>query len=221
MDTETAIEKHSEPRRDFVLGTLNREIERFDKKVGRLKLYAYGFKISVMALGMISTVLLGLNVDVANYLQWSRNIAFVIGAAVTFLTGLESYWNIQAYRIENKIMLSQLSELKEQFRFLDSKSGGIDEDEILKIFEQYLSIVRKKSEYWKEALTKTKEIDSPKKKQVVYCNKRPNSSLNQSASRVAFIREACHLSCCVLPRLADKRQHTNSGVRSIVLLAVS
>lgn len=165
MPNDKSIERHSESRRDYVLGKLNREIERLDKKVGKLKRLAYGFKISVMALGMISTVLLGFNINNENYLQFSRNAAFIIGALITLLTGMESYWNIQNYWIKKQIMLSQLKELKEQFRFLDIKSNGIDDDGILKIFEQYLSIVRKESEYWEQVLARTEELEGSKKEQ--------------------------------------------------------
>jgi hypothetical protein len=137
---------------DFVKGKLDERIEKIVKRTKRQQNLANLFKISITLLAFVSTVLLGLSVRDESYAQWSRNVAFVIGAAIAAISGIESYWNIQKYWIRNRIIETRLKELRDEFLFLSSKPEGISQDELRAVFERYLSIERRKNEYWEEVL---------------------------------------------------------------------
>lgn len=138
------------PKEHFVLKKLNEHIDALQKKTVRLKLIIQFLKVSIMLLGAASTILLGLSISNESYIEWSRNIAFVIGAVITFISSLSGTFDIEKFWITNKLILFQLNGLRDEYLFLDSREGGITEEQVSRIFYQYREAVKEKIEYWEK-----------------------------------------------------------------------
>lgn len=106
----------------------------------------------VILLSTISTILLGLSIKQPTYIEWSRNIAFVIGAIVTLISGVLATFDIEKYWVKHKLMLYKLEELQNEYFFLQSREDGITEEEKKSIFYRHMDISKMKYEYWEKIL---------------------------------------------------------------------
>jgi hypothetical protein len=101
-----------------------------------------------MALGAASTVLLGVRIDDPGYGEWSRNLALGFSAMATFLTGLTAFWNLESYWMRRKAAEHQLRMLERRFEYGRSAPDGLSKAQVDELFEEYLSILGRQSEYW-------------------------------------------------------------------------
>ncbi len=134
---ETAVEKHTR-RKDFV------------------RRVSWSLKISVMLLGMIATIILGLSFkDGSDYITYSRNAALICTALSTFLAGLASFSNVDHYWIKRKVIVSQLEALLEEFSFLRASAGVLSDQQVQSFFQRYQDVIQQQTEYWEGMLAKT------------------------------------------------------------------
>ncbi len=112
-----------------------------------VKLYKYPLVI----LSAISTIVLGLQLgENIELIQWQKNIALVITAGITLLTTLMTFWNIEEYWLQNKVIEQQIEILQQKFQY--EKSKGLNQEMLESIFTELQSILGQNSTYWKNAL---------------------------------------------------------------------
>ena len=148
-------EPSSHTQKRFLLQLLNTKISQLEPRTSRIKKINYALKISVMLFSGISTIILGLKVrGVANWPDTSTNIALIITATVTFLSGLAVFWDTENYWIRNKIMLNKLKELRYEYVFYLEGNEKTNPAEMRSFLDKFLSALG--DEYWEKFLKDVK-----------------------------------------------------------------
>ncbi len=111
------------------------------------------FKYPIVVLAALSTIVLGLELGTC-MIVYQKNIALVLGAIITGLTTMMTFWNVEEYWLKSKVIELQLISLKNSFEF--EKRAGIDEDRLKEFFKQYQSIVGQQEELWRASLDENK-----------------------------------------------------------------
>ena len=138
-------------QRKFLLQLLNTKISQLEPKTDRIKKIHYGVRIAVMFLSAISTVVLGLKINgVDGWSDTSANLALVMTALVTFLSGLAIFWDTENYWIRNKIMLNKLKELRYEYVFHLEGKEKLEPSEMKSFLNKFLSALG--DEYWEKFL---------------------------------------------------------------------
>ena len=96
---------------NYVFRNLQDHINVLEKKNTRLKYVTVFLKISIILLGTVSTIILGLNINQNMYIECSRNIAFVFGALITLISAILTTFDIEKFWIKNKLQLFLLCQL--------------------------------------------------------------------------------------------------------------
>ena len=123
-----------------------------------VKLYKY----PLIMLSAISTIVLGLQFgESLELIQWQKNIALVITAAITLLTTLMTFWNIEEYWLQNKVIEQQIEILQQKFEY--EKSKGLNKEMLEKIFSELQRILGQHHSYWKDVLNDRGEENGEKK----------------------------------------------------------
>jgi hypothetical protein len=146
----------------LLLEKITYDIERFDESASFYFNGVRVYKYSTMILAGVSTILLGLNVNlkpnflpkdfVALYPDIAKNVAFIIGAIITVYSGLMTYWNIEKYWLQNKSVANKLRTLKDKIENED-KAGKLTPEEIQARFDDYQDVKNDFYKYWEGALS--------------------------------------------------------------------
>jgi hypothetical protein len=141
-------ENPHETQINFLRKCIENDIAKYDRKSRKYRRWTYRYKISIMLLAGTSTILLGLNLEdrLKGYLEWSRNIALVIGALITFLSSLKNFASVEKYWVRNKLVLAKLEELNLEFQYL--QTSRISAEQLSQLFDKYQSIIKNKALYW-------------------------------------------------------------------------
>lgn len=138
-------------------GKLNTSITEFEKRRRKMFNVVRGFKYPLVLLTAISTIVLGLELG-PDFVVKQKNLALIIGAVVTGLTTLMTFWNVEEYWIKNKVIELQLKSLQNKFQF--EKTAGLSEERVKNFFKQYQVILGQQEELWKATLDEKNENDS-------------------------------------------------------------
>jgi hypothetical protein len=142
-------------QKKYLLQLLNTKISQVEPKVDRIKKIHYFLRITVMLFSGITTILLGLKVgDNVVLTRNLNNIALVISAAITFLSGLAVFWDTENYWIRNKIMLNKLKEIRYEYVFYLTGNPDAKTTELRPFLEKFL--VSLGDEYWEKFLKDVK-----------------------------------------------------------------
>ncbi len=161
----TLLKGNSEPsvhqQEKFLLQLLNTKISQLEPKTGRIKAINYLLHILIMLFSGVTTVLLGLKLDgSADLTREFSNAALIVSAAMTFLSGLAVFWDIENYWIRNKIMLNKLKEIRYEYVFFLTGNHEPKSTELRPFLERFL--VSLGDEYWEKFLKDVrKEPDNP------------------------------------------------------------
>lgn len=136
------------PREELLAQQLAASVKRYARRNAVVRRAFWSARIGVMALGATSTVLLGVRLDDPGYIEWSRNLALGFSALATFLTGLSAFWNLESYWMLRKAAEHQLRLLERRLEYARSAPDGLSTAQVDELFEEYLSILGKQSEYW-------------------------------------------------------------------------
>ncbi len=134
---------------------LNAAIIKLAQKAKILKMGYYTLSISILLLSAILTVILGLHVNDENYLIRFKNIALVIGALITFLTGLNAFWKLQSYWVRRKILLRRLEDLRDEFAF---QKLSTQKEDLANLFAKYQTIQNYQTLYWEDIYNEGKAM---------------------------------------------------------------
>jgi len=150
MDTLNELTK-------LVEGKLNASITEFEKRRKKMFNVVRAFKYPLVFLTAISTIVLGLELG-TDFVVKQKNLALIIGAVVTGLTTLMTFWNVEEYWVKNKVIELQLKSLQNKYQF--EKTAGLSEERIKEFFKQYQFIIGQQEELWKATLDEKNENDS-------------------------------------------------------------
>ncbi|MEO1100197.1 MAG: SLATT domain-containing protein, partial [Bacteroidota bacterium] len=106
---------------------LNSSIGEFKSRRKRMFKVVKNFKYPTVILAAMSTIVLGLELGTST-IVYQKNIALVIGAIITGLTTMMTFWNVEEYWLKSKVIELQLISLKNSFEF--EKRAGIDENRL-------------------------------------------------------------------------------------------
>ena len=138
-------------------GKIQKSINEFEKRRSKMFNVVRGFKYPLVFLTAISTIVLGLELG-EEFVVKQKNLALIIGAIVTGLTTLMTFWNVEEYWIKNKVIELQLKSLQNRFQF--EKTAGLTEERVKELFKQYQVIIGQQEELWKATLDEKDENNS-------------------------------------------------------------
>jgi len=117
------------------------------------------YKYSTVILAGVSTIILGLDLDVTvpifdtPYAKFSKNTALIIGAVITIYTSLMTYWNIEKYWLINKTIANKLRMLRDSIENYHQSTDKLDREVIKNFVKDYAESKETFSKYWEGALS--------------------------------------------------------------------
>lgn len=121
-----------------------------DKKYNNI---VFWFKILVLILVMISTIILGLKLKAECWENIQINVGLVLSAIITFVTALSSYFNFERYWMRNIAIHIELNILRDNFIY-EAEANKIDEDRVKFYLEKLNEIQKRNIKYWEEIINK-------------------------------------------------------------------
>lgn len=109
------------------------------------------FKITLLVLAMISTIILGLKTVIEVNCQVV--IGLILSALITFITALSSYFNFEEYWMRNISIHIQLNIIRDSF-ILDAEAKKIDDERITHYMGELTCIQKGNISYWEKAIKK-------------------------------------------------------------------
>lgn len=141
-------------QKKFLLQLLNTKISQIEPKTNRIKNIHYILRITVMLFSGLTTILLGLKFGDNLLSKNLNNIALIISAAISFLSGLAVFWDTENYWIRNKIMLNKLKEIRYEYVFHLAGTPEITTTNLLPFLTKFLDSLG--DEYWEKFLKNLK-----------------------------------------------------------------
>jgi hypothetical protein len=111
----------------FFKDELDSHVRRITRKRNRDKNKAFSLKIIAVAFAAAITVLLGLKTDDEKQAKYFHNIALVLGAAITYLSAVDAFYDHRTLWVRRTVTVTRLQDLKRAFEFYVE---GRDDDEI-------------------------------------------------------------------------------------------
>lgn len=102
-------------------------------------------KVSILSLGMISTIILGLKDIIDTNIQLVCGL--IISSVITFVTAVGSYFNFEEYWMRNIKIHIELNIIRDNFMY-DVKKGNMDRDKLDDYWIKLKAIQEKNIEYW-------------------------------------------------------------------------
>ena len=112
-------------------------------------------KITMLALTMFSTIVLGLKTIINIDIQIV--IGLVLSAIITFITAIASYFNFEEYWMRNIAIHIELNILRDNFVY-DAESKKLSKKKIRHYKQQLEDIHRKNIYYWEKAISRISKI---------------------------------------------------------------
>ncbi len=131
-----------------LIHTYHRYFSGQDKKY---RMIVRTFKITLLVLAMISTIVLGLKTAIEVNCQVV--IGLVLSALITFITAISSYFNFEEYWMRNISIHIQLNIIRDSF-ILEAEEKKIDNDRITYYMDELTSIQKGNISYWEKAIKK-------------------------------------------------------------------
>ena len=135
---------------------LGTDIKKFSKQRKRMFKIVKRFKYSLVTLTASSAIVLGLQLgENMEVIQNQKNTALVIGAIATALTTLMTFWNVEEYWLQSKVIEQQLENLRNKVEF--EKLNTLSREKVNELFAEYQNIIGQQQSYWKAALDEKNE----------------------------------------------------------------
>lgn len=139
-----------------MLQLINTKIAQLETKTNRAKTGRNILAIGVMLLSGAATVVLGLKITSCKWItENGNNIALILTALTTFLSGLMSFWDIQTYWLRSKVMLNNLKELRYELVFSLYRKPVPDTEELKAFLNRLIGTVG--DDYWEKLLNTQSE----------------------------------------------------------------
>lgn len=123
----------------------------FRDKDEKYKKIVKGFKIVLLSLSMLSTVILGMKTVIDINLQVV--LALILSSLISFTSSLSSYFNFEKYWMRNISIHINLNIIRDEY-IIDVLSNGLD-NEKLKLYKEKLTETQMHNiKYWEDAIKK-------------------------------------------------------------------
>ena len=119
-----------------------------DKKYRRI---VRTFKIVLLTLAMVSTVVLGLKEVIQVDFQVVTGL--ILSALITFITAISSYFNFEEYWMRNISIHIQLNIIRDSF-ILEAEAKNIDGGRISYYMGELTNIQKSNISYWEKVINK-------------------------------------------------------------------
>lgn len=126
----------------------HRYFSRQDKKY---RMIVRAFKITLLVLAMISTIVLGLKTVIE--VDCQVVIGLILSALITFVTAVSSYFNFEEYWMRNISIHIQLNIIRDSFA-LEAEAKKIDNERITHYMGELTNIQKGNISYWEKAIKK-------------------------------------------------------------------
>ena len=109
------------------------------------------FKITLLTLAMISTIVLGLKTKIE--VDTQVVVGLVLSSLITFITAISSYFNFEEYWMRNISIHIRLNIIRDEFT-LEAQAKKIDDTRITYYMGELNSIQKSNISYWEKAIKK-------------------------------------------------------------------
>ena len=141
-------EGNPEEQGRFLQALINYKISDTDQKSIKAKKLHYFLRISILVLAGTVTVLLGWKCIKNEPSVVITNVALIISAIISFLSGLAAFWDIDNYRMRLKVMQNNLKVIRYKMAFLNAGKGKLNYQEYEDILNNLIEAV--KDGYWEQ-----------------------------------------------------------------------
>jgi len=143
----------------FLRDRLQKNIQSFYAKRSQNRKLAFGLKLSVVILGSIATIFLG----VKSYLkdsEWLSALALVVTASVPILVTWETFFNYRWLWVRYTSTLNNLYSISDDLEYAMSRQVKLSKKEVDELYERLQAALQETNTDW---LTKRVEDDKKKK----------------------------------------------------------
>jgi len=132
---------------DKLKSVIDANIQSFSSKANRDKRKAYRFKVATLTLTLLATLALG--IEFGEELKIiTKNIAFICSAFVTFLTGLDLYYNHKGLWVQYVKTRNQLYALKHEIEFYQSHEETVNKEHVKSFNQKFQDIIDECNQWW-------------------------------------------------------------------------
>jgi uncharacterized protein DUF4231 len=136
------------PRLEVLRSQLNTALNSFQKKRADNKRKAFRVYLGATAISAMVTVLLGLQ-GVSEKAVWIRNVALILSATVTLLTGFDTFFNHRALWVRYTQTVTQFFGLQARLDYLTAVEGQeVPDGEVDRLFEEMQRILADTNRWW-------------------------------------------------------------------------
>ncbi len=135
----------------YVANLIHKYHRYFSEQDKKYRIIVRTFKITLLVLAMISTMVLGLKTVIEVNCQVI--IGLVLSALITFITAISSYFNFEEYWMRNISIHIQLNIIRDNF-ILEAEAKKIDDERITHYMSELTGIQKENISYWEKAIKK-------------------------------------------------------------------
>lgn len=135
----------------YLADTIHKSHKYFSEQDKKYRRIVRTFKIVLLTLAMISTIVLGLKEIIQ--VDYQVVIGLVLSALITFITAISSYFNFEEYWMRNISIHIQLNIIRDSF-ILEAEAQKIDSTRISYYMGELTSIQKGNISYWEKAIKK-------------------------------------------------------------------
>jgi hypothetical protein len=131
---------------------LDLHIQGFDTRRKANKRKALIFKLTITALGGMTTVALGLQGVPATYETSLKNLALVFSALITLLSTWDTFFNHRGLWVRYTAASTSLKSIRAEIQFrLANNHHGLNDEETERLFARMQQVLNDTDEWWQDA----------------------------------------------------------------------
>lgn len=149
----------------LIQGEIDKQINVFSAKRIRTKQKAFRLKVySVLSASGI-TILLGINLQSELLLTIFKNVSLILGAVITVINAVESFYDYRSLWIQYTITLVRLYDLKREIQFYTAgeDASSLDMQEFSKYLAKLETILKDDLKSWLKIKARTVSTDTGNK----------------------------------------------------------
>lgn len=135
----------------YVADLIHKYHRYFSEQDKKYRVVVRTFKVTLLVLAMISTIVLGLKTVIE--VDYQVVTGLVLSALITFITAISSYFNFEEYWMRNISIHIQLNIIRDSF-ILEAESKKIDDKRITYYMCELTNIQKENINYWEKAIKK-------------------------------------------------------------------
>jgi hypothetical protein len=141
------------PKLDMLTSQLTRCLDSFQKKRQQNKKKAFLVYLGATGISAVVTVLIGLQGVPDDKVVYIRNIALILSATVTLLTGFDTFFNHRALWVRYTQTVSQLLGVQARLDYhTAAETQEVPETEVDRLFEEVQRILAETNRWWQDKL---------------------------------------------------------------------